>query len=280
MSAFVHQVEPREAGRFLDQARLGARTLLDVRQDFEYAEAHLPGARHIPLPELSERLGELDRTLPVLVYCRSGVRSLAAANLLAGQGFREPMSLKGGLMAWEGAQAFGPADLGIETLAAVRTVDELLERGWAMELALEALYQELAARVADPELSEVFRTLAGYEDKHRRVLAELWARSRADRGQPADVAAFEAGARSSGSPAVLEGGVPARDYLSLMREPGNAAEALELAMAVEAQALDLYMRRAAAETDANLRKGLTLLAEEERAHLKVLGRFVSGRGRF
>ena len=81
-------------------SRLGSRTLLDVRQDFEYAEGHLPGAKHIPLPELSERLGELDKHLPLLTYCHSGKRSLAAANLLEGQGFRELMSLKGGIMAW------------------------------------------------------------------------------------------------------------------------------------------------------------------------------------
>lgn len=279
MTAIAHRLDPREAGDFLDSARLGERILLDVRQDFEYAEGHLPGARHIPLPELSERLDELDRSLPVLVYCRSGVRSLAAANLLAGQGFAEPMSLAGGIQAWEGGVARGPVDLGMLSLAAVRTTDELLERAWAMEHALEALYLELAGRASDPELADVFRRLAGYEDKHRRVLTELWLRHRNSRGEDADVAVFEARARSSGAPAVIEGGVSAQDYLGLMQNPADSSEAMELAMAVEAQALDLYMRRSVTEADAELRASLTLLSEEERSHLKVLGHFSNGRGR-
>lgn len=275
MVADVHQIEPQEAGKFLDEVRLGSRTLLDVRQDFEYAEGHLPGARHIPLPELSERFGELDRTLPVLVYCRGGVRGLAAANLLAGQGFRKIMNLKGGILAWEGAQAVGPADLGMASLAEAGTTAALLERAWGMELALEDFYTKLANRAAEQNLGALFRRLAGYEERHRRTLVEIW--SRLEHG---DTVEFEKRAKASIHPGTLEGGIEAKEYLGLMTDPADPAEALELAMAVEAQAIDLYMRRSGAEADADLRRALLLLAEEERAHLKVLGTFVNARGRF
>lgn len=279
MTATALQIGPQEAANFLDGVRLGKRSLLDVRQDFEYAEGHLPGARHIPLPELSERLGELDASLPLLVYCRSGARSLAAANLLAGQGFAEVMSMKGGMLAWEGAQAQGPADLGINALDQARTPAELLERAWGMESALEDFYTALAARTPDTELSALFQRLAGFEEKHRRTLFELWARLQADQGT-ADRAAFEVRAKASVTPGTLEGGLPAQDYLGHLADPSNRGEALELAMAVEAQALDLYLRRSATVSDAELRRTLNLLAEEERAHLKVLGVFISGRGGF
>ena len=43
-------------------------TLLDVRQPSEYEDEHLPGAVLVPLPQLGDRLGELDREKPVLVY--------------------------------------------------------------------------------------------------------------------------------------------------------------------------------------------------------------------
>ncbi len=280
MTAYVHQIEPKEAGKFLDEVRLGARTLLDVRQDFEYAEGHLPGAKHIPLPELSERLGELDKNLPLMTYCRAGSRSLAAANMLAGQGFRELMSLKGGMMAWEGAQAQGPADLGIQSLAEARSPAELLERAWGMELALEDFYNALAGRAADTELAALFRRFAGFEERHRRTLFEIWSRSTETDKDEAQRAAFEARAKASVSPGVLEGGIAASDYLGHMADPSDAGEALELAMAVEAQAMDLYMRRAASAEDADLRRTLNLLAEEERAHLKVLGTFVDAQGKF
>ncbi|HWR02527.1 MAG TPA: rhodanese-like domain-containing protein [Humidesulfovibrio sp.] len=280
MTAYVHQIEPKEAGKFLDEVRLGARTLLDVRQDFEYAEGHLPGAKHIPLPELSERLGELDKNLPLMAYCRAGSRSLAAANMLAGQGFRELMSLKGGMLAWEGAQAQGPADLGIQSLSEARSPAELLERAWGMELALEDFYNALAVRSTDEELATLFRRFAGFEERHRRTLYEIWSRSPGTEKDEAQRAAFEERAKASVSPGVLEGGIVASDYLGHMADPSDAGEALELAMAVEAQALDLYMRRAASAEDVDLRRTLNLLAEEERAHLKVLGTFVDGWKRF
>jgi len=279
MAAPVHQIEPKEAGKFLAEARLGARTMLDVRQDFEYAEGHLPGAKHIPLPELSERLGELQKSLPVLVYCRSGMRSLAGANLLAGQGFRDIMSLKGGLLAWEGAQAQGPADLGIQVLLAAQDSAALLERAWGMELALEQFYAALAGRAAEPELAALFIRFAGFEERHRRTLVEIWSRMAHAEALDPDRDAFEVRARAAVPAGVLEGGVSAGDYLGHMSDPSDASEALELAMAVEAQAMDLYLRRSATAPDPELRRTLLLLAEEERAHLKVLGVFVNGRGR-
>jgi rhodanese-related sulfurtransferase/rubrerythrin len=276
---------PQDAAQFLDSVRLGERTLLDVRQDFEYAEGHLPGARHIPLPELSERLNELERDLPIMTYCRSGKRSLAAANMLSGQGFQEVVSLEGGMLAWQGAQAQGSADLGIASLAAAQTPAQLLERAWGMELALESFYASLAEQTSDAELSALFRRLAGFEEKHRRTLFETWSRLATGQTETASARAatkadFEARAKAASNPGFLEGGLPAQSYLEHMDDPASQSEALELAMAVEAQALDLYMRRHEAVQDAGLRSTLYLLAEEERAHLKVLGAFVNGRGRF
>ena len=234
MVAYVHQIEPKQAGKFLDEVRLGARTLLDVRQDFEYAEGHLPGARHIPLPELSERLGELDKHLPILVYCRSGMRSLAASNMLAGQGFRELMSLKGGIQAWEGAQAQGPADLGILSLAEADTPSGLLERAWGMELALEDFYTALASRAADEDLRSLFLRFAGFEERHRRTIVEVWIRLAGAGQGGADKQAFEARAKASISPGTLEGGIASEDYLGHMAEPSDAGEALELASSLTA----------------------------------------------
>lgn len=271
----AQQVSVPEARDFLEKARLGSRTLLDVRQDFEYAEGHISGATLIPLPELADRVGEIQADLPVLVYCRSGKRSLAGANLLSGLGFRNVMNMQGGIMAWDGAQAVGPLDLGLAALIAARTPQEVLERAWGMELALEEYYGALAGTAVEAEVAALFTRLAGFEQRHRRTLAELWKRLGGT-----DESAFEARARASVVPGTLEGGVGAAEYRGLLNDPASTLEALELAMAVEAQALDLYMRRAGAEEDADMRRTLLLLAEEEKAHLKVLGSFVDGRKRF
>lgn len=275
MTGTAPQIPVAEAKTVLDSTRLAQRTLLDVRQDFEYAEGRLPGATLIPLPELAERAGELDPALPVVVYCRSGKRSLAAANLLIGLGFHDVVSVQGGIQAWEGAQATGPVDLGLSALLAASTAQEVLERAWGMELALGDFYGALAERSREPSVAALFKRMAGFEAKHRRTLTEIW--KRLGNGE---VAAFESRARATAAPGTLEGGIGTNDYLGQLGDPSSTAEALELAMAVEAQAMDLYLRRAKAETDVGLRNTLVLLAEEEKAHLKVLGSFVDGRKGF
>ncbi len=284
--SIARQIPVPKARALLDSTRLGARTLLDVRQDFEYEEGHLPGATLIPLPQLAGRAGELDPLLPTVVYCRSGRRSLAGANLLAGLGFKEAMSIEGGILAWDRAQAVGPLDLGLAALLGASTPREILERAWGMEQVLEEYYTTLAGRAAvseatGAEVAELFLRLAGYEVRHRRMIAELWKRLAGQGGAKAeDVQAFELRARASVAPGTLEGGLSAADYLGQLGDPGSMAEALDLSMAVEAQALDLYLRRARDETDADLKRTLVLLAEEEKAHLKILGNFVDNRRSF
>lgn len=82
---------------------LGTSTqIVDVRDADELAEGVIPGARHIPLGELSSRLGELDRSLPVIAVCRSGRRSAAAADQLAAVGFSAD-TMAGGMLAWQSA---------------------------------------------------------------------------------------------------------------------------------------------------------------------------------
>ena len=81
-------------------------TLLDVREEHEWAAGHAPGALHIPLGALPARIEELPRHRPVLVICRSGRRSAEAAGLLAGLlGGRagDVANVEGGMVAWAGA---------------------------------------------------------------------------------------------------------------------------------------------------------------------------------
>lgn len=74
--------------------------LLDVRTPEEYRQAHLRGALLIPLGELGNRVKEIPRGKPLLVYCSVGARSAAAANFLASQGFAEVYQMADGLVGW------------------------------------------------------------------------------------------------------------------------------------------------------------------------------------
>ena len=67
--------------------RDGSVTLLDTRTVEEFARGHIDGFFNIPVDELRERLGELDKRKPVYVICQSGLRSYIACRILAGNGF-------------------------------------------------------------------------------------------------------------------------------------------------------------------------------------------------
>jgi rhodanese-related sulfurtransferase len=89
----------REEARALLEA--GAQ-LVDVRVAHEWEAGHIPGAAHLPLEELPERSGELDRGRPVVLYCRGGSRSSMAAEALEGAGF-DAVKLSEGIVGWDEA---------------------------------------------------------------------------------------------------------------------------------------------------------------------------------
>jgi rhodanese-related sulfurtransferase len=66
--ARVRNMTADEASAYMAKHREGSYTLLDVRQEGEYTKARIPGAKLIPLPELTDRLAELDPQKPVITY--------------------------------------------------------------------------------------------------------------------------------------------------------------------------------------------------------------------
>jgi hydroxyacylglutathione hydrolase len=93
--ATIRQITPNELA-----PKLKTVTVLDVRSANEWSEGHLPGAIHIPLGYLSDRLGDIPSDQPVVVQCQSGGRSSIAASILEHGGFRDVSNLTGGLGAW------------------------------------------------------------------------------------------------------------------------------------------------------------------------------------
>lgn len=79
--------------------------VLDVREQGEYDSGHILNSKLVPLGKLRERIGELEkyRDKPILVVCRSGMRSASACALLGKQGFAQAYNLEGGVMAWQKA---------------------------------------------------------------------------------------------------------------------------------------------------------------------------------
>lgn len=76
--------------------------LIDVREPHEWQSLRIPGALHIPKDDLPHRIGETiaDKTRAIYLHCKSGVRSLYAANCLLEMGYQEVYSVDGGISDW------------------------------------------------------------------------------------------------------------------------------------------------------------------------------------
>ena len=76
--------------------------ILDVRTPEEFAEGHLEGAMMIDFydGDFAERIGELDPSVPYLIYCRSGNRSGQTVDIMADLGFEDVAEIDGGIQAW------------------------------------------------------------------------------------------------------------------------------------------------------------------------------------
>ncbi len=98
----IKDVETQQAMNLINRQNA---LVLDVREQGEYDTGHIINSRLIPLGQLKERVGELEkyRVRPIVVVCRSGARSSSAVSLLNGLGFTQVHNLQGGLNAWQKA---------------------------------------------------------------------------------------------------------------------------------------------------------------------------------
>ncbi len=84
-----------------DEVARGA-LLVDVREKEEWDAGHMPGAVHIPLGEIPDRLGELPRDRSIILTCRSGNRSGKVKDYLMDEhGYQNVHNLLGGILAWK-----------------------------------------------------------------------------------------------------------------------------------------------------------------------------------
>ena len=95
MAAFVAQNQRSGVTPAIAPDERDGQALIDVRTPKEFAAGSLPGAINIPVDDLRSRMGELNPTKPVTVYCQVGLRGHVATRILAQNGF-EVRNLKGG----------------------------------------------------------------------------------------------------------------------------------------------------------------------------------------
>ncbi len=96
----VQDITPTDLNALLETGNGRRPLVVDVREAWEFAQGHVPGARLISLGELAGRVGELDATTPVALICATGSRSQSAAAILGQKGFETVYNVIGGTMRW------------------------------------------------------------------------------------------------------------------------------------------------------------------------------------
>jgi rhodanese-related sulfurtransferase len=264
----VKSIDTNQAKSYLADKQVEDVTILDVRQPKEYEAGHIPGAVLAPLPELTDSLDRIDKSKPVVVYCASGGRSRVAAQLLSGQGFTDITNVAGGFNAWQGEAAFLGEEKGLALFDGVTSVENALAVAYSLEEGLKGFYEDMAAKVKDDSARQLFHQLSQIEMKHQDRILEQYTEVT---GRAVTRKTFEA----HQVPEVLEGGLTTEEYARLlMPSTDTVPEIIELAMSIEAQALDLYLRASEKAKNEAGKKALIQIANEEKTHLARLGQLM------
>ncbi len=262
----VESLDALAAKKVVDESAAEEIDLIDVRQPKEYESEHIPGAKLIPLPDLNKRMSEIDSDKVTLVYCAVGGRSRAAAQMLAGAGFKKVINLAGGIKAWQSNKAVGSEDLGLDLFSGKEAPQEALIVAYSLEEGLKDFYLSMIPEVRNNKTRQLFEKLSTIEEKHQdRIFAEYIKITGSDLSRNE----FE---KQVVSPA-MEGGLTTEEYLKLYpTDLEDAKEVISLAMGIEAQALDLYQRAADRASSEARQHALMQIANEELAHLEHLGK--------
>ncbi|MDH4318425.1 MAG: ferritin family protein [Desulfobulbaceae bacterium] len=185
--------------------------------------------------------------------------------MLSGRGFEKIFNLSGGIKGWNGEVAFGPREAGLEIFTRLGNLEEVLRIAYSLEAGLRDFYLRMLETVKNGETKKVFQFLSAVELKHQDKLLNRYCSLIGKRVSHQE---FEVRVTMK----LGEGALTTDEYINLFgvnaEEPG---EAVTLAMAIEAQAQDLYHRAAQAATSDEIRYFFIDIVQEEKSHLKMLG---------
>ena len=188
--------------------------------------------------------------------------------MLAGKGFKKVINMSGGIKAWNNPVAFGSQEQGLDLLTGDEPIEEMLIIAYSLEAGLQDFYFTMIDKVTADEVKALFRKLSDIEVLHQNRILEEYVQIT---GKEIDRKTFE----SERVGKVVEGGLTTDEYIRLFKPDWNTlSDIVDLAMSIEAQALDLYTRVANRSTDERSRDAMKKIAEEERAHLKQLAKLM------
>ena len=199
-----------------------------------------------------------------------GGRSRVAAQMLAGKGFDNVYNVTGGFKAWENKAAFGKEERGLDLFTGDESPEITLVIAYSLEQGLLDFYLSMIPKVKNDDVKNLFKKLSEIEVKHRdRIFHEYVKIS----GKSSSREEFEKNIVIK----AVEGGLTTQEYMDLFQPDLESVEdIIGLAMSIEAQALDLYLRAADRSNNPESKKILIQIADEEQTHLTQLGKLMEG----
>ena len=188
--------------------------------------------------------------------------------MLTGKGFNNVYNLSGGIKAWNSETAFGPEEQGLAYFNGNESPDQALVIAYSLEEGLRDFYLSMIPKVKSDDAKNLFKELSEIEVKHQdRIFDEYLRISEASLTREEFEKAIVVQA--------VEGGLTTEEYMNLFQVDWDAVkDIIGVAMSIEAQALDLYMRASDKSSDPQGQKALLQIASEERAHLDQLGKLM------
>jgi rubrerythrin len=148
------------------------------------------------------------------------------------------------------------------------TLEDILVLAYSLEQGLQDFYRLMAERAKEEKARELFELLAGIEDKHKDRIFEEYSSSASS---PLDREKFENQLVAE----FMEGGMTTEEYFThFQMDMDSRPDILDMAMTIEAQALDLYRRAADRFQDKEITPFFLRLSDEEKEHLRRLGQFM------
>jgi rubrerythrin len=175
--------------------------------------------------------------------------------------------MEGGIRAWKGMVAHGLPEAGMAYFSPAANAEEIVGLAWALEEGSKFFYQGVAEHFsADKEAREMFNWLVSAEKNHEKHLLQTY---EALTGARPDFEKLRAKFRDSFSGSVMEGGIAVKEALAWIKDKGISAS-LELAIAMEVNAFDLYIKMSRAIEDTQAQQIFEKLSAEEQVHLEKL----------
>jgi len=243
--------------------------LIDVRQKSEYELGHIPGAKLMPLTEVETKLFSLPAERDLIFYCHNGGRSQWAASL-AGEAEvceKNVYHLMGGLLARSATTLQGYPKVQIFDRA--QEPEQLLTIAMDLEKGAWRFYQYSMDKFVDAPIHQTFEQLSIAERGHAKLIYGLFQKLKSN-PPPFDKL------YNSLKGEILEGGQSFKEACNKLDEvaANGCPEILDLALAIEYAAYDLYRVMAEVNDIPEARETFMAIAQAEKGHMRALARAI------